>query len=151
MLSQVRLAKREANATPLPYTASPLRLVLSDVVLVLSNLWTFPNLFLPLCLGRTTPLDELHPSFQNGVSVVTQAFLTVGQVLFLLSLPLAIIFMIPALWINVYVATSLFINYVVCTLVLNGFRRVLVSQVPVDDALGHEREQWFFINGVAGG
>jgi hypothetical protein len=83
--------------------------------------------------------------------VVTQAFLTVAQVLFLLSLPLAIFFMTPALWITVYVATSVFINYVVCTLLLNGFRRVLVSQVPVDNFPGHEREQWFFINGVAGG
>ncbi|KAJ5126511.1 hypothetical protein N7448_007290 [Penicillium atrosanguineum] len=150
MRSQVRLAKRDRNATPLPYTASPLRLVLSDILLVFANAWASPELILPLCLGRTKSLDELHPSFQNGVSVVTQAFLTIGQVLFLLSLPLAIIFMIPALWIIIYIAASLLLNYVICMLVLNGFRRVLVSQVPVDSP-GHEREQWFFINGVAGG
>lgn len=82
--------------------------------------------------------------------MVTQVFLTVGQVLFLLSLPFTIIFMIPALWILIYVATSLLLNYAICMLVLNGFRRVLVSRVPVDNS-GHEREQWFFINGVAGG
>ena len=150
MRSQVRLAKRDVNTTPLPYTASPLRLVLSDIWLVLVNAWASPKLILPLCLGRTKSLDELHPSFQTGVSVVTQAVLTIGQVLFLLSLPLTIIFMIPALWIMIYVATSMLLNYVICMLVLNGFRRVLVSQVPVDNS-GHEREQWFFINGVAGG
>ncbi|KAJ5676499.1 uncharacterized protein N7477_002132 [Penicillium maclennaniae] len=150
MRSQVRLAKRAVNATPLPYTASPLKLVLSDILIVLRNLWASPELILPLCLGHTKPLDELYPSFQTGVSVVTQAILTVGQVLFLLSLPLAILFMIPALWFMIYVATSLFLNYAICMLVLNGFRRVLVSQVPVDTS-GHEQEQWFFINGVAGG
>jgi hypothetical protein len=151
MLSQVRLARRALNATPLPYTASPLKLVLSDICLFIQNAWALPDIVLPLCLRRTNPLDELHPSFQNGVSVLGQVFLTVGQVLFLISVPLAIVSMIPAFWIMIYVAICLLVNYVICTLLLNGFQRVLVSQVPVDEQPGHEREQWFFINGVVGG
>lgn len=151
MLSQVRLARRGPNVSPAPYTASPLKLVLDDICLLVRNSWALPNILLPLCLGRTKSLDELHPSFQSGVSVVIQAFLTVSQLLFLLSVPIGIIFVIPALWIILYVAISLVMNFVVCMLVLNGFRRVLVSQVPVNEQPGHEREQWFFINGVAGG
>jgi len=151
MPSQVCLTRRDTNATPLPYTASPLKLILDDLCLVFRISWALPDIVLPLRLGRTGALDELHPSFPNAVSVVTQAFLIVSQLLFLLSVPLAIIFTIPALWIIVYAAVTLTLNYGICMLVLNGFRRVLVSQVPVDEQPGHERERWFFINGVAGG
>lgn len=151
MVSHVRLAQRDSDATPLPYTASPLRLLLSDICLSLQYSWALPGIFLPLGLGETDRLDELYPCPQSGISVATQAFLTVYQLLFLLSVPLAIIFMIPALGILLYAVAGLGFNYTVSLLVLNGFQRVLVSQAPVVEQPGHERERWFFINGVAGG
>ncbi|KAJ5764797.1 hypothetical protein N7520_004356 [Penicillium odoratum] len=45
---------------------------------------------------------------------------------------------------------ALTLNYVICMIVLNGFRRVLVSRVPVPEQPTHIRERWFFINGIAG-
>lgn len=137
--------------TPLPYTASPLRLLLSDICLVIRYAWALPGILLPLDLDRTTPLDELYPCVQNGVSVAMQVLLTIYQVLFLFSVPLGIVLMVPALWILVYIAGAMAINYAVCMLILNGRQRVLVSQVPVCKAPGTERERWFFINGVACG
>lgn len=151
MVSQVRLAQRDPSATPLPYTASPLRLLLSDICLVIRYAWALPGIILPLDLARTMPLDELYPCLQSGISVVLQVFLTVYQVLFLLSVPLGIVLMVPALWIFVYIVGSVAINYAICMLVLNGQQRVLVSQVPVSETPGIERERWFFINGVACG
>jgi hypothetical protein len=35
--------------------------------------------------------------------------------------------------------------------ILNGFRRVLVSKVPVVEQPGHENERWLYINGIANG
>jgi hypothetical protein len=62
-----------------------------------------------------------------------------------------ILFMIPALWILIYFAGAMLINYAIVMVGLNGFRRILVSQVPVTERPGHERECWFFINGIAAG
>jgi hypothetical protein len=151
MAPQVRVFPRMSNATPLPYTASPLRLLWSDLCLVLRDAWALPAIFFPLRLGRTSPLDELYLSLQGALSLVTQAFLTVYQLLFLLSLPLTIICFVPALWIFVYIATALALNYVICMFALNGSRRVLESKVSVVEQPGHEKERWLYINGIANG
>lgn len=148
---QVRLAQRSPNATPLPYTASPIKLLLSDICLFLWYSWALPGILLPLELGRLTPLDELYPCLQSGISLVGQVLLTVSQVLFLLSIPLANVFMVPALSVLVYVAAGVTINYAICMLILNGSQRIRVSGVSVPETPGHARERWFFINGVAGG
>ncbi|KAF3398255.1 hypothetical protein F1880_006456 [Penicillium rolfsii] len=141
MAPQVRVYPRMSNATPLPYTASPLRLLWSDLCVVFREAWTLPAIFFPLRLGQTSSLDELYLSFQGTLCLITQAFLTVYQLLFLLSLPLTIMFFLPALWILVYVAAALALNYVICMFVLNGFQRVLVSKVPVVPQPGHEKER----------
>lgn len=151
MVRQVRLAQRDLSATPLPYTASPVKLLLSDIYLVIRCAWALPAILLPLELGRTTRLDELYPCVQSGISVVMQVLLTISQLLFLLSVPLGIVFMVPALWILVYIVGSVAVNYAICALILNGPNRVLVSQVPMSETPDHKRERWFFINGVAGG
>ncbi|KAJ5948361.1 hypothetical protein N7466_001376 [Penicillium verhagenii] len=146
----LRLAHRPPNATPLPYTASPLKLLWADLSLVIKYAWALPLLFFPLRLTKTNRLDELYPSPLSGVSFGTQVFLTLFQVFFLLSIPVAVVLMIPTVWIFVYIAVAVTSNYMVCMLMLNGFRRVLVSQVPVPESHIHVRERWFFINGIAG-
>ena len=151
MRPQVRLAKRGPSATPLPYTASPLRLLARDLCLCVRYAWALPLLFFPLRLGRTSPLDELHPSVTNGISLSFQTFFTVTQLLFLASLPLLVVLMIPTLWMIVYIAAFLSVNYAICMVVLNGFHRIVVSQVPVPERPDQGRECWFFINGVTGG
>ncbi|KAJ5581420.1 hypothetical protein N7535_000040 [Penicillium sp. DV-2018c] len=139
------------EGTPLPYTASPIRLLWSDLCLFFSKIWALPWILLPLNLSRTGPMDELYPSIRNGVVVVTHAFLVVYQVAFLISLPIMMSCMIPGLWILAYAAAGFAINYAIVMLVLNGFQRVLVSRVPVAERPGHERERWLFINGIAAG
>ena len=151
MAPQVRLVQRGPNAIPLPYTASPLKLLRSDIRLALGYAWALPLAFLPLRLGNTQPMDELYPSFQSIKSVLVQLFLTVSQTLFLLSIPFAVMLMIPALWIIAYIAAVLLLNHVICMLYLNGFQRILVSQVQVPEQPSHAHEHWFFMNGIAGG
>ncbi|KAJ5648853.1 uncharacterized protein N7484_002576 [Penicillium longicatenatum] len=150
MTPQIRLAYRPPNATPLPYTASPLKLLWEDLRLVIRYAWALPLVFFPLRLGKTARLDELHPSTRNGISIGTQGFLAVFQVFFLLSIPFTVIFMVPALWILLYITVALTLNYVICIVVLNGYRRVFVSQVPIAEQPAHTHEHWFFINGIAG-
>ena len=139
------------EGTPLPYTASPLRLLWSDLVLFINKIWALPGIFLPLHLDSICPWDEFYPSFRNIFIVVIHIFLMVYQVAILVSLPVMVLFMIPALWILVYFAGALLINYVIVMVGLNGFRRILVSQVPVAERPGHDRECWFYINGIAAG
>lgn len=80
-----------------------------------------------------------------------QIFLGVYQLLFLISLPLTVVCLIPAFWILLYSAAALAINYAICMFVLNGFQRELVSKVPIAEQQDHGKERWFFINGVACG
>lgn len=148
-MSLIRLSKRDPSSTPLPYTASPLLLFFRDTLLVLKYSWALPRILLPLQLGHTTPLDELYLSFGSLVSFLVQVVLTIAQIAFLVSIPLTIICQLPAFWIFVYIAVALSLNYVVCMFTLNGFERVLASNVPEPNKHGHERERWFFINGVA--
>lgn len=150
MTPQVHLAHRPPNTTPLPYTASPLKLLWDDLRLAVRYAWALPLMLFPLRLGNTDRLDELHPSPRNAISVGTQVFLTIFQVFFLFSIPFTVICMVPALWIFVYITVALTSNYVICMILLNGFRRVFVSQVPIPEQPVHTRERWFFINGIAG-
>lgn len=150
MASQMRLAQRDSSATPLPYTASPVRLLLSDICLVIRFAWALPGIFLPLDFGRTTPLDELYLNLPGVISLVAQVLLSIYELLFLLSIPLGIVLMIPALWMLVYIATNLLLIFTICMVLLNGPQRILVSRAPVSDKPEYKRERWFFINGVAG-
>ncbi|KAJ5578770.1 uncharacterized protein N7459_007734 [Penicillium hispanicum] len=151
MRPQVRLAKRILDTAPLPYTASPLKLLLEDFSLAFRYAWALPLVFFPLRIGQTSRLDELDPTFQSAMSLSLQMALSVSQILFLLSIPSLVILMIPALLILLYAVFNLAANYAICMFFLNGFGRVLVSQAPVSEQPGHERECWFFINGVATG
>lgn len=139
------------EGTPLPYTASPIKLLWSDLSLFVSKLWALPGILLPLDLAHTSELDELYPSLRNGATVLIHIFLVAYQLIFLLSLPIMVIFLLPGLWILVYSTIAFTINYAIVMLWLNGFEQILVSQVPVVEQPGHERERWLYINGIAAG
>ena len=95
-------------------------------------------------------MDELYPSPVNLFDVAVHGFLIVFQGLFLLSLPLCVAWMLPAIWIMAYVAFVLLANNTICRFVLNGSQRFLSSRVTVPER-EHEREHWVFINGIATG
>jgi len=139
------------EGTPLPYTASPINLLWGDLCLFVSLIRHLPGIFLPLHLRRTGPLDEVYPSVRNLSIVAIHIFLVVYQVVFLVSLPLMVICLIPGLWILAYSVIALSFNYAVIMLLLNGFERILVSGVPVVERPGHDRECWLYINGIAAG
>ncbi|KAJ5779940.1 hypothetical protein N7457_005100 [Penicillium paradoxum] len=139
------------QGTPLPYTASPIKLLWSDVGLFFSKIWALPGILLPLNLGRARSLDELYPSLRNGAIVMVHMFLVVYQVAFLLSLPIMGFCLVPGMLILAYTGIVLAVNYAIVMLMLNGFQRVLVSQVPVVERAGHDRECWLYINGIAAG
>ncbi|KAJ5157972.1 uncharacterized protein N7500_007623 [Penicillium coprophilum] len=139
------------EGTPLPYTASPIKLLWSDLSLFISKLWALPGIFLPLNIGRMHEWNEFYPSFRNGATVLIHIFLVAYQLVFLISLPIMVVCMIPGLWVLAYSVIGFTINYAIVMLSLNGFQQVLVSQVPVVERPGHERERWLYINGIAAG
>lgn len=133
---------------PLRYTASPLRLLCSDTLLGLRCLWALPKVFLPLAPWRSGKLDELYPSPENIFCLAVHGCLVVFQLGFLFSLPLCVIWMLPAVWIMAYAAVVLLVNHAICRFALNGPKRFLVSKV-LDPNPAHRRENWIFVNGMA--
>lgn len=137
------------DGVPLPYTASPLRLFWSDVFLFLRYIKYFPDVVLPLTPWNSGALDELYPSGKNLFDIAVHSVLLVFQTVFLLSLPLCVVFLIPAFWIMLYALAVLLVNCTICRFALNGSKRFLVSKVPVSE--DHRQEHWIFINGIAVG
>lgn len=140
-----------AAHVPLPYTASPLQLLWSDIRLSLRTLWLAPAILLPLKRSRSGHLGELHLSWENMFDLAVHGFLCVYQAGFLLSLPVCVVCMFPIPWVIGYAAVVLAINRAICNAALNGKERFLVSKVPVEQLPAHEREHWVFVNGVAVG
>ncbi|KAB8256086.1 hypothetical protein BDV32DRAFT_105784 [Aspergillus pseudonomiae] len=143
------MKRKNGRRPPLPYTASPLRLLCADILLVLRSLWCLPGIILPL--SSSDELDELFPSTENTFNVIAHVVLAVCQVAFLLSVMAGFLCMVPALWISIYVVVFVWINRVICALVFNNTDEVLESRVPIEERPEHERECWVFINGVAVG
>ena len=82
---------------------------------------------------------------------MVQVVLVIAQLLFLLSLVVCVLCLVPALWVLVYGMGVVGVNYWVCNRVLNGAERVLRSSVDVDGEEDHGRECWVYVNGVAAG
>ncbi|KAF7589229.1 hypothetical protein BBP40_004571 [Aspergillus hancockii] len=151
MMATALFNRRKARKSPLPYTASPLKLLWFDILLVLKSIWSLPGILFPLTPWNSDELDELYPSKENIMEIIVHVCLTLCQVTFLLSLLVCLFFMVPALWISMYSATFIWVNRSICRLVFNGPETILESQVPVQESPGHEHERWIFINGVAVG
>ena len=86
---------------PLPYTASPLRLLASDIILVIHHLGSVVWLFSPLWPCKSGALDETYPSRQNIWCGVVHVVLVIAQLLFLISLVVCVLCLVPALWVLV--------------------------------------------------
>ncbi|KAF4216160.1 hypothetical protein CNMCM8980_007468 [Aspergillus fumigatiaffinis] len=142
---------RKKQDVPLPYTASPWKLLWADILLFIRSLWSLPGIILPLTPWNSGALDELYPSKENLWDIVVHIFLAVYQLIFLLSLPILFILAFPALGIGIYMTVALTLNWVFCRFALNGSARILQSQVPVEHRPEHDREHWVFINGVGAG
>ncbi|KAI6824418.1 hypothetical protein KC332_g9188 [Hortaea werneckii] len=136
------------DPVPLAWTANPIRLLFSDMVLGFRKL---PYIFGILSLQPSRhPLDELYPwSVKNMVTLAIHLFLIVYQLAFLASIPVWIILHGPALWFIVYCASVLGVNTLICGL-LNG-PAYLDSKIDIPYPKSHNKERWIFLNGVAVG
>lgn len=136
-----------ATPTPPPYTASPLKLLVSDVILCLSCIRYLPDILLPLRPYSSGKLDELYPSCGNLTALSIHGVLIVYQVGFLLSLP--VLFFLPVYVCIIYITSVFILNSRICAF-LNGRHRFLFSHVPLTGS-EHRSEHWIFINGVGVG
>ncbi|KAL4770243.1 hypothetical protein BDW60DRAFT_209183 [Aspergillus nidulans var. acristatus] len=136
---------------PLPYTASPWSLMWEDILLVVRTSWSIPWVLLPLKHRHSNELDELHPSLTNIANIVFQAVLSLVQILFLVSVPVLVICMVPTFWVCVYISGFLWVNRTLCNLILNRKPSVFVSKYPKEEAPEHKHEHWVYINGIACG
>ncbi|KIW47970.1 uncharacterized protein PV06_00616 [Exophiala oligosperma] len=144
------------HSTPVPYTANPLYLLLSDLWLFVKITITWPpsaglpSIILPWC--PTKYLDELALTPANIGAIFLHSLLILGQVVFLVSLVPLAFGLIPSLYF-LYIIAFVLGNQLVCVL-LNGRRQhTLISSNPkcVDGWPTHPSEKWVFINGVAVG
>ncbi|RMZ09998.1 hypothetical protein D0862_03410 [Hortaea werneckii] len=136
------------DPVPLAWTANPIRLLFSDLVLGFRKL---PYVFGILSLQPSRhPLDELYPwSVKNMVTLAIHLFLIVYQLAFLASIPVWIVLHGPALWFIGYCASVLGVNTLICGL-LNG-PEYLDSKVDLPYPESHNKERWIFLNGVSVG
>ncbi|KAK8162964.1 hypothetical protein BKA80DRAFT_274150 [Phyllosticta citrichinensis] len=130
---------------PLPYTADPFDLCWEDIKLLAHKLYLFPVIFYP---WSRHPDDETYLQRGNVVSLLWQVFLTLYQLVFILSLPLC--FWMPLSAFLIYVGLSVLICVPIWMRV-NGRKRLLKSDPRIASASRHRDEHWVFINGVAVG
>jgi hypothetical protein len=122
-----------------------------DILLVVRTSWSIPWVLLPLKHRHSNELDELHPSLTNIANIVFQAVLSLVQILFLVSVPVLVICMVPTFWVCVYISGFLWVNRTLCNLILNRKPSVFVSKYPKEEAPEHKHEHWVYINGIACG
>jgi hypothetical protein len=145
-----------ASSTPLPYTASPLRLAWEDTILFCKVTFVWPitagllSIVLPFWPLRSGPLDELYPSAANIWTITLHIVLIILQTIFLLSLAPLAFCGIPAALYFAYVCGFVLFNKVLSGLI-NGPRQQHVSSIDLSRYPSHDDERWIFINGVAVG
>ncbi|ERF75769.1 hypothetical protein EPUS_01599 [Endocarpon pusillum Z07020] len=153
---------RPSDSTPLPYTASPLQLLLSELYLIKDILFNFPA-SIPGVLQpfwSVNAEDELCLlNAKNVRSLLLHVILLIGQPLFLLALVYGLIIPIPASLYLGGIAITLVLNYYFC-LLLNGDGTPQTSTIdltryrsenPDQKDHDHSDECWIFINGVSVG
>lgn len=139
----------DSQEEPPPYTAGPLLLLWSDIVLITRCAPAAFGIFWPFKVRNTDVRDELCLSdSQNLLCIALHALLLVSQSLFMVSW---IFFLTaPVLWAFAAVAVYMLFNNYVCTF-LNGATIRLDSKVPVENEEKHDDEYWIFLNGVSVG
>jgi hypothetical protein len=136
--------------TPIAYTGDPFKLLWSDFQLIVRWVTIMPGVMRPMRLGKQAQVwDELYPSVQNLFAVGLHLVLIPVQLMFLISVPVAICLQIPGLWILLYIAGFLVANRMVCRLI-NGCQLVLE---PSNDIICEPKgdEYWIYLNGVSVG
>lgn len=151
-MADVFRASRPVNTkdTPLPYTASPWKLLFSDIVLAVKFSRYIPWLFYPVD-HLSGPIDELSSTVDNLFVIAVHVILFFYQVSFLISLPILGFFFMPVPLFVFYVFMALAINELVCSFTLNTGPRILHSTLPLAAQRNHIHERWIFINGVTVG
>ncbi|KIW20287.1 hypothetical protein PV08_00862 [Exophiala spinifera] len=144
------------RSKPVPYTANPLYLMLSDLWLFARITFTWllsaglPSIILPL--WPTKFLDELAFTPANVWAIFLHTLLIISQIVFLVSLiPLAF-GLLPILYF-LYIIAFVLGNQLVSVL-LNGRRQhelISSNEKCVEGWPSHPNEKWVFINGVAVG
>jgi hypothetical protein len=134
--------------TSLSYTANPRKLLLADLRLCLGK-WKFvPGIPLPWRLGKDAdPYDELYPAWVNSKSVILHVIMGIGQLIFLLTLPL--FFFAPFIWMIWGVFFWGF--HSICYRLMNGTTIRLEPSKHIVPVGNHDDEYWIFLNGVAVG
>lgn len=135
------------------WTGDPRQLFWSDARSIL-NKFRYVFGVIPFRVGTSDPFDELYPSAVNIKSITIHIILITIQSLFLLSLPLCILWPVPVpfpfLLLAAYIGAFWLVNSALCR-ILNGSSIRLHSK-----DLGHknskcESETWIFVNGVSVG
>lgn len=131
------------------YTDFPWRLLAKDVYYFFAYCWALPWVLFPIRTYGSDELDELYPSWMNMFCLAVHIFLFIFQLIYLVTLPLAIFF--PA-WMGITgIVAFHFLNRFVCML-LNGTDIIFHSDEKYAKTRPeHENEQWVFLNGVSVG
>lgn len=144
-------ASKQINTgeTPLPYTASPWKLLVGDLRLVLKFFLYIPSMFRPL-RGANGPIDELSPTRENKIVILVHVILSLYQTTFLISLPV-LGFWMPVPAFVAYIVLAYWVNEIICRYTLNTGAQTLVSTHPLVPRKCHSHERWIFLNGITVG
>lgn len=148
-----QLGSPQYDPACLSYTISPFQLLVADLILCLRELSSFPSIFLPLQVEPSSPareLDEFRPTWENFKSFSVQLVLGICQLIFLFSLPVLCICLVPAYWLVIYVYVVLVLNDFLFRSI-NGKQRYFESRADIEIKPEHKNEKWIYVNGVATG
>lgn len=149
----------DTRDAPLPYTASPWKLLSSDLALVWRLCPYVPWMFYPM-KSRNGPTDELCLTSDNISVIAVHVFLLFYQVAFLISLPILVVFGVPVPIFGAYILLAYTANEAICDLALNmvardphtGSRELRSTyHLPLVHQWKHRHERWIFLNGIAVG
>jgi hypothetical protein len=139
------------SQTALPYTADPRKLFIADFGICFSQWRHVLGIFLPWQINPMTAdkYGELYPNATNLKCVILHIILVIWEGLFLLTLPLVLVFPMAwmVLWLLAVYAVKLFFCYF-----LNGSSLTYEPDPKlVEKFTGHESEYWIYMNGVSVG
>lgn len=142
-----------SDSTPLPYTWSPVELLLSELHLIKDILFyhpaSIPGILQPFWSWNSEDeLCLLNP--RNVKSLLLHGILILTQSLFLVAVVYALVIPVPAGAYLAGIILSLVLNYYFCKL-LNGDGSPQVSHTDLSGYPTHPDEHWVFINGVSVG
>ncbi|TGJ84469.1 hypothetical protein E0Z10_g4305 [Xylaria hypoxylon] len=131
------------------YTDLPWKLVAYDIKYFFAFAWALPWIVWPVRPCDGGHFDELSFTADNIWCMAIHAILFILQLLFLISLPLALL--LPVYLFIAALGVFFLVNWLLCRC-LNGKTIMYESDPKYAPALAeHQHEQWVFLNGVAVG